>query len=79
MQIVKLKVTRGQVKLDEHRSTEPRWLNVKDLNSQQHSKQSESIPQCTVGGKTDPIKASTKQPSEKVAGVRRIWGTMRGC
>ena len=51
----------------------------KDLNSQQHSKQSESIPQCTVGGKTDPIKASTKQPSEKVAGVRRIWGTMRGC
>ena len=58
---------------------EPRWLNVKDLNPQQHSKQSESIPQCTIGDKTDPIKASTEQPSEKVAGVRRIWGTMRGC
>ena len=52
---------------------------VKNLNSQQHSKQSESIPQCTIGDKTDPIKASTEQPSEKVAGVRRIWGTMRGC
>lgn len=48
---------------------EPRWLNVKDLNSQQHSKQDQYIPQRTVGDK----------PSEEIAGVRRIWGTMRGC
>ena len=38
---------------------EPRWQNVKDLNSQKHGKQSKSILQCTIGEKTDPIKAST--------------------
>jgi len=75
--------TRKSKNIDEasgrsRRPREPRWVSVKSLGNATHEKGTggntgDDSEYPTVGN------SNVKQPCEEVEGVRRIWGTMRGC
>ena len=58
----------------ERSNRESKWLNAKDL-------QDPACPQqrTVESANATPDKVKHKHPSEEVTGVRRVWGTMRGC